>query len=88
MDSILKFLAELIKRLFKKTPAFFKVVRAIGLILTVVAGLPALLESSGVVLPSAIAAIASKVLAIIGLVIAFIAQLTQVDPSDPVQPKK
>mgnify|MGYP001267613644 CR=1 FL=1 len=70
------FLSEIILRLFAKTPSFFKWVRNISLVLTVLIGLPAFLQESGIVLPEYWAAISNKVVGIATIVAAFIAQLT------------
>lgn len=70
------FLNEIILRLFAKTPSFFRWVRNISLVLTVLIGLPAFLQESGIVLPEYLAAISNKVVGIATIVAAFIAQLT------------
>jgi hypothetical protein len=75
------FLVELVKRFLSNTPSFFKVVKVLAIITALVAGIPTLLESSGVILPNVIAALASKIVSISALVAAFIAQLTTTDKS-------
>lgn len=73
------FLVQLVKRFLSSTPKFFKVVKVLAIVTALIAGVPALLQNSGIVLPEAIQAIASKVVSISALVAAFIAQLTTTD---------
>ncbi len=73
------FLIELIKRFLSKTPKFFKVVKAISVIVALITGIPALLEQANIVLPDSLNAIASKVVSIAALISAFISQLTTTD---------
>jgi hypothetical protein len=79
---MIDFLIELVLRLFSKTPNFFKIVRTISIILTVITGLPLFLQESGIDLPSAWDAIASKIVSIAGVVSAFIASLAVEDPKN------
>ena len=72
----MNFFAELIIRLFGKTPKFFKIVRTLGLVLTVITGLPAFLAAQGIELPAPIDAIASQVVAIASALGALVSQLT------------
>jgi len=74
-SAVIKYLAELVSRLFSKTPVFFKVIQVLSIVATVVTGLPAILESVGITLPSALTALESKVVAIAGLVSLFISSL-------------
>jgi len=74
-NSVIKFLAELVARLFSKTPVFFKVIQVISVIVTVVTGLPGLLESVNITLPPALSVLQSKIAAIAGLVSLFISSL-------------
>lgn len=76
----IKFFAELVSRLFSKTPAFFKVIQVISTIVVVVTGLPGLLESIGITLPPALTALESKVVAIAGVVSLFISSLPVTTP--------
>lgn len=76
MNSILSFAAELLTRLFGKTPKFFKIVQILSIVVTLLSGLPAYLQESGVILPEYLNAIASKVVAVCGIVATVIAQLT------------
>jgi hypothetical protein len=71
-----EFFTELLIRLFGDTPWFFRVVRVVSIVLAIITGLPGLLESAGIVLPEAIAAISSQVIFIASILAAFIAQLT------------
>ena len=79
------FLAELVQRLFSKNPNFFKWVQAISILVALITGLPAFLETSGIQLPEAWESISNKAVAIAALVAAFIAQLPKQDVNQ--QPK-
>ena len=81
-NSIILFFAEMFKRLFAKSPLFFKIIQIVGVIVAVITGLPAFLESVHIVLPDAWSAIESKVISIAALVGAFVAALT-VDRTTP-----
>ena len=70
------FVVELLLRLFGETPWFFKVIKIIGIIVAIITGIPVLLANAGVVLPEAINAIASQVVAIASIVASVVAQLT------------
>lgn len=75
-----QFIADLIRRLFAKTPWFFKVVQVIGLLATVIVKAPDLLSSFG--LHIAIAQDPYKtIIAAAGVVTAVVAQLTVADDS-------
>lgn len=82
VQSIISFFAELIGRLFSKTPAFFKVIQVISVIVAIVTGLPAMLAGiPGLVLPAFIVALESKVISIAGLVSLFISSLPVETPT-------
>jgi hypothetical protein len=70
------FLAELVVRLLGKTPAFFKIVRMISIIIAIITGLPTFLQSAGVDLPDAWDSVVLQVISVAGMVGAFISQLT------------
>lgn len=70
------FIAELLLRLFGKTPWFFKVIQVLSIVTAIVTGLPEFLLEAGVQLPDAWAAISSKVVSVAALVATFISQLT------------
>jgi hypothetical protein len=72
----MSFLAELVLRVFGKTPHFFKVVQVVSIIIAAVTGLPDFLNSIGLDLPESFDVIANKVISIAAIVAAFIAQLT------------
>ena len=74
--TLITFVSELITRFFGKTPKFFQYVQLASVIVALITGLPAFLEQSGVVLPAAVGAIASKVVSVASIVAAIIAQLT------------
>lgn len=76
----IKFFAELVSRLFSKTPAFFKVIQVVSVIVTIVTGLPSLLESFGITLPTAFTTLESKAVAIAGVVSLFISSLPVATP--------
>lgn len=75
-NPILTFLQETLQRLFTKSPVFFRVWTIFFSALTLVTGVPALLEYFGVTLPPDIAILASKTIAYIALVAAFMSKLT------------
>jgi hypothetical protein len=79
---IIAFIAETLKRLFAKSPKFFNIIKVIAIIVTLITGLPSLLESLGVVLPPSIAVLSSKVVSIASFVALIIAQLTVSDSSN------
>jgi L-asparagine transporter-like permease len=70
------FIQELILRFFGDTPWFFRVIRIITVATAIVTGIPTLLESAGVELPTSIQSVASHVIAIAALLSTFLAQLT------------
>lgn len=72
----MNFLAELIVRLLGKTPAFFKTVQIITVLVAVITGLPTFLDQVGIDLPEAWDSIVLKVISVASLVGTFIAQLT------------
>jgi len=84
--TIISFLAEFLRRLTKKSPKFFVIIKVIALIVSLISGVPALLEQAGVVLPEPFATLASKVVSISGVVAIVVAQLTVADPA-AAQPK-
>ena len=79
------FLAELIARLFGKTPAFFKTVQIITVLVAVITGLPTFLEQVGIDLPEAWDSIVLKIISVASLVGTFIAQLTLTTQEKEVQ---
>ena len=70
------FLAELVVRLLGKTPAFFKIVQIISVVIAIITGLPTFLQSAGVDLPDAWDSVVLQVISVAGMVGAFISQLT------------
>ena len=72
----MNFLAELIVRLFGKTPAFFKTLQYIQIAIAIITGLPTLLIESGVNIPDSLDSIVLQVISVSTLVGSFIAQLT------------
>ena len=79
METINRFLIEAIKRFSAETPWFFKVIRNISIVTTLVTGLPDLLSfltDSGVEIPEFIYIFANKTISISSVVAAIIAQLT------------
>lgn len=74
-NAAVKFLAELVNRLFSKTPTFFKVIQIVSGLTVLIAGLPGFLESLGIPLPAALTLLESKIVAISGIVSFFIASL-------------
>jgi hypothetical protein len=79
METINRFLIEAIKRFSAETPWFFKVIRNISIISTLVTGLPDLLSfltASWVELPQFVFVFANKTISISSVVAAVIAQLT------------
>jgi hypothetical protein len=79
METVNRFLIEAIKRFSAETPWFFKVIRNISIITTLVTGLPDLLSfltDNGIELPQFIFVFANKTISISSVVAAVIAQLT------------
>lgn len=74
-NAAVKFLAELVNRLFSKTPWFFKVIQIVSGLTVLVAGLPGFLETIGIPLPAALTLLESKVVAISAIVSLFISSL-------------
>lgn len=72
----MKFINELLLRLFSDKPWFFKVVQILSVVTALITGLPVWLAESGVVLPDAWQALSSQVVSVAAAVAAFIAQLT------------
>jgi len=83
--NILDFLKELVVRYTKKSPTFFKVLQIIFTIAGLVSGIPFLLETFGVVLPAAIAALVSKSVAIASIVGVFISGLPVADVKEVIE---
>lgn len=75
VQTVIAFFAELVGRLFSKTPAFFKVIQVISTLLSIVTGLPTVLTSLGIPLPASITGLENTVLSIAGLVGLFISSL-------------
>lgn len=72
----MKFINELLLRLFSEKPWFFQVVQVLSVVTALITGLPVWLAESGVVLPEAWQAVSSQVVSVAAAVAAFIAQLT------------
>ena len=72
---MIDFIAELLTRLFGKTPWFFKVVQILSVVTAIVTGLPQFLTDAGIIIPDAWNAISSQVVSIASLVATFISQL-------------
>ena len=72
----MNFLAELIARLLGETPAFFKTLQTITVVIAIITGLPTFLTQAGLDLPDAWDTIILKVISIASMVGAFISQLT------------
>jgi hypothetical protein len=72
----MSFLAELVLRLFGKTPHFFKVVQIVSVVVAAITLLPEFLVEIGLDLPDTFDVLASKVVGYAALVGAFISQLT------------
>lgn len=77
--NVLDFLKELVIRYTKKSPTFFKVIQIIFTLAGLITGIPFLLETFGVILPAAIAALVSKTVSIASIVGFFIAGLPVAD---------
>ena len=78
METVNRFLIEAIKRFSAETPWFFKVIRNISIITTLVTGLPDLLSfltASGIELPEFVFIFANKTISISSVVAAIIAQI-------------
>jgi hypothetical protein len=70
------FFAELILRLFSKTPHFFKVIKIISVILAAITGLPSALMSIGLDLPDVWDNVILKAVSAASVGAFFVAQLT------------
>lgn len=75
VQTVIAFFAELVGRLFSKTPAFFKVIQVVSTIVAIVTGLPSIITSLGITLPSSITGLENTVVSIAGLVALFISSL-------------
>lgn len=75
VNSVVTFFAELVGRLFSKSPAFFKVIQIVSVIVAVVTGLPQILTAANIVLPAAFTSLESTVVSIASLVALFISSL-------------
>lgn len=71
-----QFLAELIVRIFGKTPKFFKTLQLITIVIAIITGLPTFLAEAGVELPEAWNNVVLKIISISSMVSSVIAQLT------------
>jgi hypothetical protein len=76
LTDFLKFFADILARFISPTPQFFKIMQIIVTGITVIIGLPAFLENSGLDIPEAWEAISSTIVFYGGLLILFISQLT------------
>jgi hypothetical protein len=73
------FFAQLILRLFSKTPLFFTVIKYVAVLTTAITGLPDLIEwlsNNEIHLPEAWVMVSNKVVAVSAIVGGFVAQLT------------
>lgn len=77
------FLIELYRRMALKSPKFFQVFQIIGIVAGLLCGLPAFLDSIGVVLPEPIKAIESKVVGVAAVVMWAMAKLPVIDNKQP-----
>ena len=76
------FLLQIVKRLTLESPKFFKVFQIIGIVASLITGIPEFLELFGVHLPQSIAFFANKTIAIAGSVVVFMATLTVKNPNE------
>jgi hypothetical protein len=83
LNDFLKFFADILARFISPTPKFFKIMQIIVTVITVLIGLPAFLEDTGVAIPEAWEAISSSIVFYGGLIILFISQLTVTAESKP-----
>lgn len=77
---LVDFLIELVKRWKLESPRFFKVFQMIGLIATLITGVPELLAFLHISLPESIAFFANKTIAIAGAAVLLISKLTVKNP--------
>lgn len=84
---IIEFLSEIVIRLSKKSPLFFKILQYISIAVAIIPGIPALLESFGVTLPAFLADLSNQTIAICGIVAAFLTGLPVDKAPVPVEPK-
>lgn len=81
----MNFLVELVARLLGKTPAFFKTVQIITVVIAVITGLPTFLDQVGIDLPEAWDSVVLKIISVASLVGTFISQLTLTSGEKKVQ---
>lgn len=74
------FFRELLQRVGTKNPKFFNVLAWVGAIAAFITGLPALLESFGIVIPESLADLKNKIIMWCGIVITIISNLTTQRP--------
>lgn len=72
---------DLILRFLAKEPKLFAALKWIGIVLTIICGVPAWLETYGIVLPETLMLVANKYIGIAGAVAAFISSLTVATPA-------
>jgi hypothetical protein len=76
METLQKFIIEILVRFVSDTPNFFKIVRTIGLIVSSISGIALVINSNSELFGEAINTIVVQVIMYTGLVSTFIAQLT------------
>lgn len=75
VQTVVAFFAELVGRLFSKTPTFFKVIQIVSTLVAIVTGLPSIITGLGIALPASVTGLENTVLSVAGLVGLFISSL-------------
>jgi hypothetical protein len=76
METLQKFIIEILVRFVSDTPNFFKIVRTVGLVVSTISGIALVINSNSELFGEAINTIVVKVIMYAGLASSFIAQLT------------
>ena len=76
METLQKFIIEILVRFVADTPNFFKIVRTVGLVVSSISGIALVINSNSELFGEAINTIVVQVIMYAGLVSSFIAQLT------------
>ena len=76
------FLLQIVKKLSLESPKFFKVFQILGIIASLITGIPEFLELIGVHLPESIAFFSNKTIAIAGFIVVFMSNLTVKNPNE------
>jgi hypothetical protein len=76
METLQKFIIEILVRFVSDTPNFFKIVRTVGLVVSSISGIALVINTNSELFGEAINTIVVKVIMYAGIASSFIAQLT------------